>query len=68
MWKPLASVFTAALALSALLIHAPAVAQEVPLRIVVGYAPGGSTDRVARIVAEKLGTKLGAPVIVDNKP
>ena len=68
MWKPLASVFTAALALSALLIHAPAVAQEVPLRIVVGYAPGGSTDRVARIVAEKLGTKLGVPVIVDNKP
>ena len=39
-----------------------------PLHIVVGYAPGGATDRVARIVGEKLGAKLGVPVIVDNKP
>jgi tripartite-type tricarboxylate transporter receptor subunit TctC len=44
-----------------------AQAQEAPLRIVVGYAPGGSTDRVARIVADKLGSKLGTPVIVENK-
>ena len=39
-----------------------------PLHIVVGYAPGGATDRVARIVGEKLGARLGVPVIVDNKP
>ena len=39
-----------------------------PLRIVVGYAPGGATDRVARIVADRLGPKLGVTVIVDNKP
>jgi tripartite-type tricarboxylate transporter receptor subunit TctC len=38
-----------------------------PLRIVVGYAPGGSTDRVARIVGDKLQAKLGVPVIVENK-
>src|SRR5512133_109915 len=38
-----------------------------PLHIVVGYAPGGSSDRVARIVADKLQAKLGVPVIVDNK-
>ena len=38
-----------------------------PLRIVVGYAPGGSSDRVARIVGEKLQGKLGIPVIVENK-
>jgi tripartite-type tricarboxylate transporter receptor subunit TctC len=38
-----------------------------PLRIVVGYAPGGSTDRVARIVGDKLQAKLGVPVVVDNK-
>jgi tripartite-type tricarboxylate transporter receptor subunit TctC len=38
-----------------------------PLRIVVGFAPGGATDRVARIVAEKLQEKLGIAVIVDNK-
>jgi tripartite-type tricarboxylate transporter receptor subunit TctC len=40
---------------------------EGPLRIVVGYAPGGSSDRVARIVGEKLQAKLGIPVIVENK-
>lgn len=63
MWKPLASLFTAVLALSAAL----AQAQEAPLRIVVGYAPGGSSDRVARIVADKLQAKLGSPVIVENR-
>ena len=63
MWKPLAVVAAALLALSA----TPAMAQEAPLRIVVGYAPGGSSDNVARIVADKLGAKLGTPVIVENK-
>jgi len=38
-----------------------------PLRIVVGYAPGGATDRVARIVGDKLQTKLGVNVVVENK-
>ena len=38
-----------------------------PLRIIVPYAPGGSSDRAARIVAEKLGPKLGQSVIVENK-
>ncbi|HEY8048690.1 MAG TPA: Bug family tripartite tricarboxylate transporter substrate binding protein [Ramlibacter sp.] len=47
----------------------PAAAQGLdgPLHIVVGYPPGGSTDRVARIVADKLKTKLGVTVVVDNK-
>ena len=47
---------------------APATPLDAPLHIVVGYAPGGATDRVARLVGEKLGARLGVPVIVDNKP
>ena len=65
MRKPLSSVLAIALALA--LAASITQAQEAPLRIVVGYAPGGSTDRVARIVADKLGSKLGTPVIVENK-
>jgi tripartite-type tricarboxylate transporter receptor subunit TctC len=39
-----------------------------PLRILVGFAAGGSTDTAARIVAAKIQERTGASTIVDNKP
>lgn len=39
-----------------------------PIRILVGFAPGGAMDIVARTIGQKVSASVGQPVIVDNKP
>jgi tripartite-type tricarboxylate transporter receptor subunit TctC len=61
----------AAAALAAFLLSDDAFAQgdypARPVRIVVPYSAGGGADLVARIVAEPLGSRLGQPVMVENR-
>ena len=39
-----------------------------PIRIIVGFAPGGGSDFIARVIAQKLTERLGTQVIVENRP
>jgi tripartite-type tricarboxylate transporter receptor subunit TctC len=39
-----------------------------PIHMVVGYAAGGTTDVMARLIAERLAARLGQPVVVENRP
>ena len=43
-------------------------AQDAPLRILVGFPPGGGSDLIARLVAERMKVALATPVVVENKP
>ncbi|SEB24858.1 Bug family tripartite tricarboxylate transporter substrate binding protein [Variovorax sp. YR216] len=61
--------FNAALLAAMLGVSMTAAAQsDQPVKILVGFPPGGSTDTVARVLAEKLSVVLKQPVIIDNKP
>jgi len=55
-------------ALAALAPPALAAFPERPLRWIVGYAPGGATDLIARLLGQAMASSLGQPVVVENRP
>jgi tripartite-type tricarboxylate transporter receptor subunit TctC len=69
--KTFCRVALAALCLS-FFARVPALAQVEyptrPIRIVVGFTPGGGNDIIARVFGQKLSESLGQPVIIENKP
>lgn len=50
------------------LAHAQSAWPDRPLRLVVGFPPGGGVDVMARIIAQPLGELLGRQIVIDNKP
>ncbi|RTZ43203.1 tripartite tricarboxylate transporter substrate binding protein [Candidimonas sp. SYP-B2681] len=57
-----------AIALATMASPALAAFPEQPIRIVVGYAAGGTTDILARALGEQLSKELGVSVVIENKP
>ena len=66
------TALAAAACLGLATLTAPALAQDhypdKPIRLLLGFAPGGGSDMVARLIAKPLGERLGQSVVVDNKP
>lgn len=53
---------------AALPAHAQSDFPNKPIRLIVGYSAGGPTDVLARVLGQEIGTALGQPVVVENKP
>ena len=68
---PFRCITTTALAVAVSLVPALATSQtypDKPIRLVIGFAPGGAVDFVARLFGQKLTETLGQPVVIENRP
>lgn len=71
MWTDRHAVAVVACAAIAGAVAAPAAAQEYPakpVRMIISFPPGGGSDLIARVVAQKLTAALGQTVVADNRP
>jgi len=67
--RPAAILAAAGFALAAAsAVHAQPTWPARPLRLLIPYTPGGSTDLLARAVGARLGEGIGQPVVFDNRP
>ena len=66
-WLTAATVSALMLGGSATMTRADSYPSK-PIQLVVGYAAGGSTDIIARIVGQQLSEALGQPVVIENRP
>lgn len=64
-WMPVVLLAASALSLS---LHAATAFPTKPIRIIVAYTPAGTTDILARALAQKMSETWSQPVIVDNRP
>ena len=60
-------IAAAAISLTALSAHAAEPYPSKPIRLLVGFAAGGPTDIIARVITRDMAVTLGQPIIVDNK-
>ena len=70
-WKSIALTLPLALAAAPAVAAAPASAEwqpTKPIRLLVGFAPGGGTDTTARALGGKMSERLGQQIIIDNRP